>query len=183
MRLPGRVPPSGLVIALLVALLAGCTGIGQGSDEPLVLSTRSGRVEFTFPSDWSLNEEPHPFDLQALSRFERANTGVFEWSRGDLAEDFTPYELFESQIADMRSKRENFEVYADETETRVNGKSLTTAVYAGELSSSRYLYAFTLITFDSDPEIVLVVLQITLPSEWDRFSPILHSINASARTL
>jgi hypothetical protein len=157
---------SGLGIAAAIALLIGCGGALSQAGEPLVLATDSGRVEFTFPTGWSRNEEPNPFALQALSRFERANTGVFEWVASDLAEDFTPRRLLEAQIADMRSKRRNFELYEEESEVRVGGKTLTSVVYAGELSSSRYLYAFTLITFDSDPELVLVSLQITFPSEW-----------------
>ena len=73
------------------------------------------------------------------------------------------------------------ELFNDFTEFRVNGKTFTSVTYAGDTSSSRFLYAYTLITFDSDPELILVVLQVTWPSEWKRFRPIFHSINASAR--
>jgi hypothetical protein len=109
------------------------------------------------------------------------NTGVFLFAKGDLAEDYTAEEIFELQIADLRSKRKNFKVLEEERTVQLEKKTLTTIVFSAEKGSSRYYYKFTLVEFTENPEMILVVLQVSIPSYWEKNKPILEEITKSAR--
>ena len=89
--------------------------------------------------------------------------------------------LLERQIQDLRSKRGNFTVVEKERVVQLEGKRLTTVVYAGDKDSSRYYYRFTLIEFAENPGLIPVVLQISIPSDWRENKPVLEAITASAR--
>ncbi len=167
---------------LAVAFLTACTGSPPKATGPVSLATSSGRVEFDFPAGWFPNPSNHPFDLQVLSEREQANTGVFEWTSVNVDGNYRPRELLEIQISDMRSQRENFEVFEEESVIRAEGKTLTSIVYSGENQSGPFLYAYTLITFEADPALAVVALQVVLPEKWQQFKPVLKSITASART-
>ena len=109
------------------------------------------------------------------------NTGVFLFTKEDLAEDVVPRELLERQVQDLGSKRKNFKVVEEEQVVQLEGKTLTTIVYSGEKGSSRDYYRFTLIEFAGNPALIPIVLQVSIPSDWDKNEPVLEAITASAR--
>lgn len=174
---------SRFLVAVAILSLAGCAQ--ESAEEPAgqFFTTANGPVEFEFPGDWHENEKVHPFDLQCLSRHERMNTGVFLFAKQDLAADLAPRELLERQVEDMRSKREGFEVVEEERVIQQQGKTITTVVYSGEKGSLRDYYKFSLIEFAEHPDLLPIVLQVSIPSYWDENKPVLEAIIASARVV
>ncbi len=171
-----------LLGVLLLVLAAGCERARTAEPGYQHFAVANGPVEFTFPAGWYKNPKEHPFDLQCFSKHERMNTGVFLFAKEDLAQDVAPRELLELQIQDLASKRKNFEVVEEEQVIQLEGKRLTTVVFAGEKGSSRDYYRFTLVEFTGTPALIPVVLQVSIPSYWHDNKPILEAITASART-
>jgi hypothetical protein len=167
----------------LIATLLLILGCARDSTAPAgqYVATANGPVEFEFPAGWRENEKEHPFDLQWVSQDQRMNTGVFLFAKEDLAEDFVPSALFERQVDDLGSKRKNFEALEPKRVVNVGNKTLTTAVFSGEKDSSRDFYRFTLIEFADNPEWLPFVLQVSIPSYWEKNKPVLEGITASAR--
>jgi len=108
-------------------------------------------------------------------------TGVFVYTQEDLATDFTPQDLLQSHIDDLRSKRDHFAISEEQTVTEHDGQTLTTVVYSGDKSASKYFYRLTLIEFSENPDLPVVVLQVAIPSNWSEHKPILEGITKSAR--
>lgn len=170
----------GLAVLLMFAV-TGCSGTpGEGAASPY-FATANGPVEFAFPDGWYANPKEHPFDLQWFAKHERMNTGVFLFAKEDLAEDVAPRAYLDRQIEDLRSKRKNFVVVEAEQVVQQAGKKLTSVVYAAEKGASRDYYRFTLIEFAAHPELIPVVLQVSVPSYWHENKPVLEAITASAR--
>lgn len=177
-----------LGLTFLAALLClSCNKIsfdppGEKADSALqTVSTKSGRIEMDVPAGWFAKDQNVQFDLQVMSGSEQMNTGVFEYPATDMAKDADPHELLDFHVEDMRSKRENFEVYADEQVVELPDKKLTTVVYTGERGSGRYLYSFTLVEFESEASVYPVILQVSFPSEWSEDKPVLEEIVQSIR--
>lgn len=170
-----------LLVALAILSIVGCMRESTEKSASHYFVTANGPVEFEFPAGWHENEEEHPFDLQCLSKHQRMNTGVFLFAKEDLAEDLAPRELFGQQIEDLRSKRKNFRVVEEEHVVQRGGKTLTTVVYSGDKDSTRQYYKFTLIEFTENPELIPIILQVSIPSYWDQNKPVLEAIAASAR--
>lgn len=170
-----------LLFALAILMMAGCMPKPVENAGSQFFATANGPVELQFPAGWHENEEDHPYDLQCLSKYERMNTGVFLFTKADLAEDFTPEEILDLQIADLESKRKNFKILEERRKVQLEKKTLTTSVFSGEKGSSRYYYKFTLVEFTENPEIILVVLQVSIPSYWAQNKPVLEEITKSAR--
>lgn len=170
-----------LLVALLILSVAGCGRAPAEAAGSQYFAAANGPVEFAFPADWYENQEEHPFDLQCLAKHERMNTGVFLFAKENLAQDVAPRVYLERQIEDLQSKRSNFTVVEKEQVIQLAGKRLTTVVYAGEKGSSRDYYRLTLIEFAENPELIPVVLQVSIPSYWRENKPVLESITASAR--
>lgn len=170
-----------LLAALLILSAAGCERAPTDESVNQHFAVVNGPVEFTFPAGWYKNQKEHPFDLQCFSRHERMNTGVFLFTKEDLAQDVVPKELLEQQIQDLGSKRTNFKVFEKEQVVQLEGKRLTTVVYSGENGLSRNYYRFTLVEFAGNPALIPVVLQMSIPSYWRENKPVLEAITASAR--
>lgn len=194
-----------LAVAIASLTLAGCTTTGetqtseapptveepQNSTEapaveaPQAAETQTvafadGSVEIQFPPGWRENDSEHPYDLQYFSAAETMNTGVFLYKSEDLSAESTPQEIFAWHVEDLGSKRENFAVQEPEQTEDLDGKTITTAVYAGDKDASRFYYKFTLVEFEDSPDRFLITLQVAIPSEWDTSKPILEEITRSA---
>jgi len=178
-------PVALLAAALGLLVLMGCSGllsdVSPFEDGPVVVATASERVEFEFPPGWYENPDEHPFDLQVFSRFQKMNTGVYEWSRADLARDVEPRQLLDLQIADLASKRDTFDVHIPERTQSFGDKAITYVTYAGEKGLTRYLYTFSLVEFTAHSDVVVVTLQVSFPSNWDEDRPILEGIVETAQ--
>jgi len=170
-----------VTVIFIIAVNGGMLDVTHG-DQGQSFSTVNGPVELRFPAGWFKNEKDNPYDLQCFSKLQRMNTGVFLFSKVDLAEEFTPEKLFQLQIEDLKSKRKNFAVLENKQIIRTDQKKLTSIVYSGEKGVSRYYYRFTLVEFLKNPELFLVVLQVSIPSYWKLHKPILEEITLSART-
>ena len=169
------------LVALLVISAAGCQRAPTDKSGNQYFAAANGPVEFAFPAGWYKNREEHPFDLQCFSRDGRMNTGVFLFSKEDLAEKVVPRELLERQIRDLGSKRHNFKVVEEEQVVQLEGKRLTAVVYSGEKGPSRDYYRFTLVEFADSPALIPIVLQVSIPSYWPQNKSVLEAITASAR--
>ncbi len=169
-----------ILIAVIVFAIVGC-GYRPGGGEPKYFSTANAPIEFKFPSDWYLNNEKNPYDLQCLSKDQSFNTGVFLFTKADLANRKGARELLEGQIEDLRSKRSNFQILEPMQTVTLNDKTLTTVSYTGEKEASKYNYRFTLIEFIEQPDYYPVVIQVALPEKWLVGKAILEDITKSAR--
>lgn len=167
-----------LKIVFSAAFIIFC-GPVYSESEKLTFLTQSELVEFTFPAGWYKNTDDHPYDLQALSRGAKEATGVFEFLASDLAEDFQAKDIFAMQIADIESKRKNFKPFIYKSTNLDKEKIITTETYIAEKDSFRYVYIFSLIEFKKSGT-VLVVLQTSSPSNWERNQDILLGIVRSA---
>jgi hypothetical protein len=167
--------------SIVVLALASGVAASAAAAEPRRFATSDGLVELQFPPDWVRNAEQNPFDLQCWSKDGRIMTALFTWKREDLARTTKPRQLLERQIDDMRSKRKDFVLVERETTYRDRERALTSVVYAGEKGGTRNNYRFTLAEFPASPDVYVLVLQTSFPSEWSRTKPILEAITRSAR--
>jgi len=170
-----------IVPALVGLVLAACGREPAATPEGRFVGVGDGAVEVRFPPDWRENKEEHPFELQWFSGDESMTTGVFEWARSDLAEGVDGEKLLHLQIEDMRGKRTNFKVVAARETEELEGKRLSTLVYSGEKALSKFHYRFTLVELREHPDVILVVLQTSIPSHWGKDEPVLKAITASIR--
>lgn len=170
-----------LFAAMAILMFVGCTYSPTEIVKGQYFSTRDGSVELQFPAGWYKEQKDNPFDLQCTSKDELMTTGVFLFTKSDVAQHYNPHRLLELQIDDLKSKRNNFELFEEEKTIQLDTRSLTTVVYAGEKNARRYYYKFTLITFANTPDMPLVVLQTTAPSNWAKHKTILEEITTSAR--
>ena len=170
-----------LVVVVTILTMVGCKFEPQQGAGSQYFATANGLVEFKFPAGWHESGEDNPYDLQCFSKYQRMTTGVFLYTKGDLAEDFTSQDLFIEQIDDLRSKRKNFIILEEKKTVQLEKKTLTTIVYSGEKGASRYYYRFTMVEFSENPEMLLVVIQVAIPSYWNKHKPILEKITKSAR--
>ncbi|MFW5870213.1 MAG: hypothetical protein ACOCVL_00970 [Candidatus Sumerlaeota bacterium] len=143
--------------------------------------TANGPVEFFVPAGWFQSPGKHPYDLQVMSEDQQMNTGVFLFKMQDLAQTTTPQDLLHMQVEDLESKRENFKVVEEQKTEELDDKTLTTVVYSGEKSDLAYYYRFALIEFEDHPDLVPIVLQVAIPSNWPLDKFVLEGITASAR--
>ncbi|SQI35631.1 Uncharacterised protein [Leminorella richardii] len=141
------------------------------------------KLEVQAPDDWRKNEDKTPFDLQLLSGNERANSGIFYYYKSDLSESQTPAVVFQKQIEDMQSKRQNFREVEKARQETIGQKSVTYVLYKGERNDTAYYYYFTLVESSAHPDMFLVMVQVTFPSEWKINQPTLDAISASAKVL
>ena len=169
-----------IVFATILAF-AGCGIQLQKDAEHRFFASADGSVELQFPGGWHENEKDNPYDLQCFSKHEDMNTGVFVYKEKDLATDFTPRDVLQSHIDDLRSKRDHFTILEQQTVTEHDKKTLTTVVYSGDKAASKYYYRITLIEFSENPGLPAVVIQVTFPSDWVQHKPILEDITISAR--
>jgi hypothetical protein len=167
--------------AMLIVLL-GCARMDRKSSR-VSFVTKHAPTEFSFPAGWYANQDEHPYDLQCFSSSKNMNTGVFAFKRIDIAADSNPIDTFWKQVSDLKSKRSGFdEMEALET-VQYDDKTVTSITYLGQKDSSRYCYRLSLIEFKTDNSKFAVVVQVALPSEWEKSKPVLVEITRSARPL
>jgi len=169
--------------AVIIALL-GCTDQNNQNgtiSRPVAFVTDHAPIEFTFPAGWREDAKQHPYDLQCIAPSQRLNTGIFAYTRDEFPSGKTPTEVFHEQIEDIGSRREDFvELEPTKTSKRA-GKTITSIAYSGKRDSSQNHYRFSLIEFDADENTFAVVLQVSVPREWEQAKPILQKIAQSAR--
>ena len=170
-----------VLVALALLTIVGCKDDKQKRSMAQYFATANGVVELKFPAGWYKNEKDNPYDLQCFSKNDRLTTGVFLFMKGDLATDSNPQDVFKLQIDDLRSKRKHFKILKQKEIVHLEKKTLTTIVYSGDKGSLKYYYRYTLIEFSENVGDIVVVLQVAIPSEWDRCKPILEEITKSAR--
>lgn len=171
-----------LIASIFIVGLPACAVTDKGSSF-VSFNTEYAPIEFQFPSGWYENKEDNPYDLQCFSRFQEMNTGVFVFKKIDIASDSTPLDIFWTQVDDIKTKRNNFEVFESIQSYEYDDKTLTTATYIGDKASKRFCYKFTLIEFKADDSKFAVVLQVAIPGQWEKSKPILEKIMQSARSL
>ena len=182
-RIPNSTVVGGLLL-IAVANLSGCIRpVPPAGSGKVSFTSDYSPVQFEFPGGWYLNDKEHPFDLQVFSAAQEMNTGVFVYKAADIGADAKPIDVFHDQLADMESKRRNFEVVEPEISYEHSGKRFTTATFAGDKDDSRYYYRFTLIEFPEDASRFAVSLQIALPELWQDSKPILEAITHTATPL
>lgn len=168
-------------LLLFVVVAAVSCATRSPVDEGRYFSTANGAVELKFPAGWQENKEKHPYDLQCESKDQRMNTGVFLYSRSDFAKELDRSQILEQQVADLRSKRQNFRLLEQLLTEEADDKIITSVVYSGEKDSFKYNYRFALIEFKGRSDHILVLIQVGQPSEWRTQKPILEEIARSAR--
>ena len=167
-------------LAITIALV-GCTGRNEASSARVSFVTEYAPMEFSFPAGWYATPEDNPYDLQCFSQFQRMNTGVFAFKKGDIAADAAPIDTFWAQIEDLKSKRRNFKEFEAIQTLEHDDKTVTSIAYIGDKDASRNCYRFSLIEFAADDNRFAVVLQVAVPGEWERRKPILEEITRSAK--
>lgn len=186
------------VLLLLMILAMGCDSkqvksiVGElksggtaknGNSESSWFQTKDNAVTLQFPSGWYKNPKEHPYELQCLSKFENMNTGVFVYHMSDLAADFTPEKLLQSQVADLMGKRENPKIIEPEKTVQTKTKTITRVVYSAEKGVSTNVYAISMVQFNTPAAPILLVIQVTMPSQWKKNDPILAGIVSSAKLM
>jgi hypothetical protein len=169
-----------LIVVAILLVVASCA-YKPGTANSQYFSTKNGPVEFQFPAGWYQNPKDHPYDLQCFSKDDSLTTGVFLFTKADLADSAHPGQILQSQIDDLRAKRENFKILEDIITVPLQDKTITTVVYSGEKDSLKYNYRFTLIEFTYKPDYLPVVVQVARPSQWTSDKAILEEITRSAR--
>ena len=170
MNLPAR-----FLTTLLALALWGC-GIRPDEQEPVSFTTKYAPIEFSFPAGWRENPDEHPYDLQCFSRFQEMTTGVFAYKADDLDDGSVPIDIFERQIMDIESKRDNWKDLEDFQEVEDGNRRFSTVTCTGERNGTRNCYRFTLIEFLDDPDQFAMVLQTCLPETWNESEPTLEAI-------
>lgn len=166
-------------ILVFLTVLNGCSASSGNSGT--YIRVAEFPVEFLFPGGWAKSTGENPYELQCFPQNEQMMTGIFIYEKSDMPVAGEPKYLLDHHINDIRSKRENFRQYEDDTTTRGEETGQTTAVYSGEKDGDTYYYRFTLIEFDHMPEIIAVAIQTAFPDQWEKAEPILKKITRSAR--
>ncbi len=194
------------IVMTAAAILAGCGGEGspQAEDtgtiapqeqaaenevaaapeeEGQAIPLAEGQLQISVPNGWLLNEDENPFDVQYIAPRQDMNTGVFVYNLGELDGSMTAQEVFDFHVEDLKSKRNNFTpIYTQKTETH-QGKTITASAFSGEKDGQEDYYKFTLLEFSDNPDVLLVLLQVSLPEAWGTSDPIFLDIARSAKTL
>lgn len=150
---------------------------------PKFFSTSGGTVALKFPAKWFENKDDHPYDLQCHSESMTMTTGVFVYPMDGFSSDYTPKELLVSQIEDLKSKRKNFKQMGKQSQAKSGKKIITRVLYFGEKGVSSYYYMFSLIQFDAPSAPVVLLLQISVPGQWEENQITLAQIAKSAKVL
>lgn len=168
-----------LFCVVLALSAGGCLSLP--GDKGSYARTKNGPAEFYFPTGWRPNQAENPYDLQYASSDESLNTGVFLFKKEEFAQPVDTRKVFELQIDDLRSKRQNFQIVEEAHTTQLKDKTLTTVIYTGERDRKKYYYRFTLIHFNESPQHFAVVTQVAIPSKWQADRTVLEEITRSAR--
>jgi len=174
--------PSSIFSLAVTLFVVGCSS-PQNTDNPVSFVTGYSPISFTFPAGWQKNPDKHPFDLQTQSQFEEYNTGVFVFKAEDLAVDSSPSVILQTQIEDLRSKRDNFEELEPLRETIVDGAKISEVSYVGEKDSQKNCHRFVLIEFLEDTSKFAIAIQNVRPEAWEKAKPIFEAIARSAKPL
>ncbi|MEM9246058.1 MAG: hypothetical protein AAGA67_10005 [Cyanobacteria bacterium P01_F01_bin.153] len=142
-----------------------------------------GQLQISVPDGWLLNEDENPFDVQYIAPRQDMNTGVFVYKLEELDDSMTAQEVLNFHVEDLQSKRDNFTpIYLQKTETH-QGKTITASAFSGEKDGQEDYYKFTLLEFSDNPNVLLILLQVSLPEVWGTSDPIFINIARSAKTL
>ncbi len=163
-------------LILLAFILSGCNH--ESITEQYAVNENKV-VSVNYPSGWYKNKKQNPYDFQYFSQNKQMTTGISTFNRKDIPKSFTPELIFELQIADLKSKRDNFKIEEAEQTIQKAGKTITSVVYAGERDSYKYYYRFTLIKFETEPDVIVSCLQVGIPSLWFNHKPIFEEITQS----
>lgn len=137
-------------------------------------------VKVTFGSDWEKLDD-HPFDLQCGN--QNAYASIFCYEKIDLASGQEPMDIFQMQIEDVFSRRENVELFEEGKVREADGKIITTFIYMAEKDGVKNAYHCSLVEFQETDEKFVWIMFTSVPSyimnnmeSWDE---ILDSIQIS----
>ncbi|WP_333651498.1 hypothetical protein [Lacrimispora sp.] len=189
----GGTSTSGVIIAVFIVVLLAAAVIGGAvflltaeretySQEGQSKTFTAENLSFSFPDDWVMYEEEHPFDLQCIPASGDSTTGVFAYEIADFGIGVSPEDILEKHINDARIVRDNFEFIEDMKDEEIGDKRIKTVMYFGELSGMENYYIFSLVEL-KEYERFAVVLQVCLPDNLEEYKPILEEIVSSCAPL
>ena len=150
-------------IVCLTLISTGCSVDNWEETRKLTYTSNYVPVEFAFPSGWTLNTNEHPYDLQCFSPQRDMQCGIFVFKREDLEEGQTAKKIFDLQIEDIRSKRENFKELDSRSNLTFEGKEITVAPFSADKDGDTNHYTFSLVEFKDNPEVFAILLQVAIP--------------------
>lgn len=154
-----------LLLCIVACLMVGCGSVGEMSlgsgknaaEQESAISV-DGRLQMDMPEGWEVYEDPAPFDLRMTN--SRSYTGVFVYSYSDLAEDVVAADIFDYQISDLMSRRENVSVYQEQETKNADDKTITQITYAGEKDLTKNAYHFSLVEFERGESFAIIIQSI-----------------------
>ena len=174
-----------LLVCTLICFLSGCGPMGgkvfeDGMDligeekekpeadaqsEQEIAVSIDGSLQMDVPEGWEAFENPKPYDIYMTN--SRAYTGVLVYDYSDLAENVEATDIFQYQISDLMSRRENVSVYQEEETNASDNRSITHSVYIGEKDLTKSIYYFSMVEFEGEEKFA-VIIQTSLPDEFEK---------------
>lgn len=170
-----------LILCILLSVFLLRFAFADISDK-IVLDEETA-IGFDFPDDWLKNTRKNPYDLQYLAKSRRMNSAVFLYHKIDLAKKMSAEKLLQFQVEDLRGKRENFEIFAEEQSLKHASGSIITTEFAAEKDNARNYYKVSVIELDDAPLVYLATIQVSVPSAWKKNKNVLEAILQSAKVL
>lgn len=113
-------------------------------------------ILITTPNGWTKEDDMGSFDLQCRSPKRDMYLSVYGYYGIDLAEEQTTQELFELQINEILSLRDNVTEIEPATSTEGDERTLYSSYYSGEQDGCKYYYRFYFIRFKTTDDMAWI---------------------------
>ena len=168
-----------IVIAFLFSLTL--TNIAQANVLATLVIDDNIKVEFTLPEGWGKNSKKIPYDLQHLAPDRNMNSAIFLYKKVNLAKHTNAQKVLNFHFDDLRNKRKNYELIESQKEIPLEQGKIISKTFAAEKNIGRNYYVVSAIEFEHAPDVILAIIQVSVPSEWKKNKPVLQGILQSAK--
>ena len=138
-----------------------------------VYSTKDNKTSFTFGYGYD-KKEVGEYDLYVINHEKSIVFSVFTYNTIDY-EQKTVDEYLNKGIEDIKVGKKNFVEFSKKKETKEDNYTITSVAYEGEaevktknkVSTSDCIYVMSTITFDSDPNYIIYIIEVVTKANYN----------------
>lgn len=144
--------------------------------------TKDNKTSFTFGYGYK-QKEVGEYDLYVINKDKSIVFSVFTYNTIDY-EQKTVDEFLNKGIEDLRVGKDEFKLFSKKKEVKEDGFNLTTVSYEGKaevqvgnkVSKSDCIYKLSIITFDSDPNYIVYVIEVVTKANYEDYKTELDTL-------
>lgn len=144
--------------------------------------TKDTKTTFTFGYGYN-KEDVGEYDLYVINKDKSIVFSAFTYNTIDYAQK-TPDEYLNKGIEDLKVGKKNFLEFSKKKEIKGDNYLITTVSYEGEaevktknkVSTSNCIYKLSVITFDTDPNYLVYVIEVVTKANYDTYKTELTDI-------